>query len=153
MDNLPKSCGDCHYEKASDEGDYFYCSYDEKGETIIEDATIRHPDCHLVDDVLDAKRFRVRYRGENLYVIVATMNNIPREVFVKHPIHGKPELHYMMSSWDTCTRLASMALKKYPLRKVVRQLEKSSRTKNDLPGILANLLGQWDGKGYFEQQN
>lgn len=143
MSELPENCGTCHYESACEEGDHFYCSNPDSYDMIIENPTVAHPDCPLKDEILDAKRFRVKYKNENLYVVVATMEGMPREVFVQHATYGRNDLQFMMASWDSCTRLCSMALKQYPLEKVIRQLEKSSRSKNDLPGILSEKLKTW----------
>ncbi len=95
-------------------------------------------------DVLDCKRFRVTYREETFYVIVAwDEEGRPCEVFSEHATNSSYKLVYMMASWDALTRFVTMALKAYPLDKVVRQLHKSSRQENDLPGILAEKLEEW----------
>lgn len=95
-------------------------------------------------DVLDCKRFRVTYREENFYVIIAwDEEGKPCEVFSEHATNRDYKLVYMMASWDALTRSVTMNLKAYPLEKVVIQLHKSSRQKNDLPGILAEILGKW----------
>ena len=98
------------------------------------------------DDVLDCKRFRVTYREETFYVIVAVdEDNNPVEVFAEHATNRDYKLIYMMSGIDTITRFVTMALKTYPLSKTIQQLNKASRNKNDFAGILRDLLKQYEG--------
>ncbi|RLI65905.1 MAG: hypothetical protein DRO67_02010 [Candidatus Asgardarchaeum californiense] len=99
--------------------------------------------CPIKEDELPAKRYKVDYRGEHFYLLIVGRNNKPWEIFAEHPTNRKPSLTFMMAGWDGMTRFVTMALKAYPLDKVIRQLKKSSRQKNDLPGIIAEKLEEW----------
>ncbi len=139
-------CGDCDYLRpigySSDYPGSGLCGYYGEGGLTV-DTTTRHPECPIDTEVLEAKRFRVRYRGETFYLVVSMKDGKPWEVFAEYPAKSKHSVQYMMAGWDCNTRFISIALKKCPLDKVVRQLRKSSRQKNDLPDIIADILEEW----------
>ena len=91
-------------------------------------------------DVLNAKRYAVKYRNENFYVVVSEKDGTPYEVFAEHATDMDYSIQYMMASVDALTRTISLSLRCVSLGKVVEQLERASRQKNDLPAILANAL-------------
>ena len=138
---LPKNCNSCGF--FIDDG-YDKCQHDHASVLLkITDINELPEFCPIKEDELDAKRFRVHYRGESFYLCVAEREGTPWEVFVEHAISGKHELRYMMSAWDTSTRFISRDLKREPLESTIRQLDKSSRNRNDLPDILATQLRKW----------
>jgi len=86
-------------------------------------------------DIADADRHRVSYREENLYILVVAKE---KELFISSveqdidPLTG--------SVFDTLSRLVTLSWNGTSLKKVVEQLKRSSRVKNDLPGILSTIL-------------
>ena len=135
--SIPECCDSCgFYNNAK-------CLHDHGRDLIIGNCQNLHHLCPIKEDILDAKRFKVQYRGESFYLMVVEYEKQPWEIFVEHATKGQHSLQFMLASWDCNTRFVSMALKKYPLLKVIRQLEKSSRQKNDLPYIIAEKLKEW----------
>ncbi len=137
MSKLPKNCGGCGYFSRG-------CTHDCAKD--VETTTLYLPElCPLKEDVLEAKRFVVLYRKQNIYLIVCLREGTPWEVFVKYDLEtdNKIELQYMLASWVCITRFVTLALKSYPLDKTISQLQKSSRLKDDLPGIIAEKLKEW----------
>lgn len=137
MGAIPENCDVCAFFGADK------CLHDHGNHIDILDSFILPDRCPIKEDVLDAKRFRVWYRTEQFYLIISTLEGKPWEIFVEHAISGQHSLQYMLASWDCNTRFISMALKTYPLEKVIKQLSKSSRQKNDLPYIIAEKLKDW----------
>jgi len=144
MSKLPKCCGDCGFFA---NGALCKCLHDDITDMLeIIDINKVPTFCPLKEDELDAKRFKVQYRGENFYLCIAEHPERvgkPWEIFVEHAINGKSELQFMMSSWDTATRFISRDLKREPLESTLRQLDKASRQKDDLPHIIAATLRRW----------
>jgi len=96
-------------------------------------------------DVMDSKRYRIKYQNENLYIVVVTSDDgQPYEIFANHSSNGQFELQYMLASWDCLTRFISMCLQNFPLEKVIRQLNRSTRQSSDLPGIILNILKTYE---------
>ena len=96
-------------------------------------------------DVMDSKRYRIKYQNENLYIVVVTSDDgKPYEIFAEHSSNRRFELQYMLASWDCLTRFISMCLQNFPLEKVIRQLNRSTRQSNDLPGIILNILKTYE---------
>lgn len=81
---------------------------------------------------LEGTRYRVKYRGESYYVSI-----FKNEVFMSS-VEEKSTL--TASGISTITRLLTMALKAYPQEEVLKQLDRSSLSHKDLPGILAKLI-------------
>lgn len=136
--DLPKNCNDCGFY--NDSG---VCMHDHGKDVVITEKAVLHDRCPIKEDTLDAKRFRVKYRGEDFYLCVSEYEGSPWEVFVEHAINGEQKLQFMMAGWDTATRFISRDLKRASLPDVIRQLDKSSRQKNDLPYIIAEQLRNW----------
>jgi hypothetical protein len=133
---LPKNCNECSYFKES-------CTNVDADESlVITDQNILPSMCPLLDDELYAKRFKVTYRGEKLYVVISIKNGIPYEVFAEHATNSDHKLIFLLSGWDALTRMISLCLKVYPIDKVIRQLKKASRQPSDIPGILSDLLSK-----------
>lgn len=139
---IPEICNDCGFCVPTANSQVYVCKHDySDGLTIVPNET--RTDCPLHDDILDSRRFIVPYRGETFYVVVVLKDDVPYELFAEHPTNSDPSLYYMMSSIDTITRLATMCLKKHTLQKVINQMARSSRTKNDFPGIISRVLTEW----------
>ncbi len=138
MSKLPKNCEECWYFSQG-------CTHDCAKDVIVD--KIKLPElCPLKEDVLEAKRFRVTYnKGENIYLVICTREGVPWEVFVKYDpeTDRRQEAQYMLASWVCITRFVTLALKSFPLDKTISQLRKSSRLKDDLPGIIAEKLKEW----------
>jgi len=141
---IPTNCNECSYVVSNKQQTSYKCSH-ESGWEIDEIFDPLHPikECPLHDDELEAKRFKAVYRKESLYIVVSLKYGMPYEIFAEHPTNMDVNLYYMMSSLDTITRLCTMSLKKYPLQRVINQMVKSSRTKNDFPGIISKILLEW----------
>lgn len=98
-------------------------------------------------DVLDAVRFRTKDREMNTwYVSVSELEGDPVEIFASTAFDRDHQLQSRISNLTTITRLISLILRhiylheKLTLKKVLGQLQKSSRQKNDLPDMLARVL-------------
>jgi len=137
MSELPINCNICAFFGENK------CLHDHGLKIDVGDGSILPDRCPIKEDVLDAKRFKVQYRTENFYLMITELEGKPWEVFVEHAVSGKYDLQYMMSAWDTATRFISRDLKREPLESTIKQLEKASRQKNDLPYIIANKLKEW----------
>ena len=83
-------------------------------------------------DVLEGEKHTVAYRGDDIYVTC-----MPSEVFVSS-VREKDA--YEASLIDMGTRLISLALRTGHGSELIKQLEKSSRSKKDIPGIFVSLL-------------
>lgn len=134
MSKFPKNCNECGYFKNE------CTNVDADSSLIIDDPNVFPDMCPLLDDELFAKRFRVSYRNEKLYVVISTKKGVPYEIFAEHATNSDPKLVYLLAGWDALTRMTSLCLRVYPIEKVIRQLKKASRQHNDIPGILSHLL-------------
>ena len=137
MSLVPKSCDLCGFFGKN------RCLHDHGKGVDIGDGSKLPKFCPLKDDILEATRFKVRYRTEPFYLMVVEREGKPWEVFVEHAVNRKPSLQFMLASWDCNTRFISRDLKREPLESTIRQLTKSSRQKNDLPYIIAEKLKEW----------
>ena len=101
------------------------------------------------NDIMNSKRYKTTYRGENLYIIVVT-NEVgqPFEIFVTHASNGDHNVQYMLASWDCLTRFISLCLQNFSLDQTIKHLRKSTRQSNDLPGIILRIL-----QNYQEVEN
>jgi hypothetical protein len=105
-------------------------------------------------DVMISKRYRIKYRNENLYIVVVTTEDgKPYEIFAAHSSNSSFELQYMLASWDCLTRFISMCLQTMPLEKIITQLNRSTRQPNDLPGILLRILKNYQEDNKRENEN
>ena len=135
---LPMNCNECGYFN-----DEQSCTHlDADPDFVIANSNTLDKNCPMKEDVLVAVRYDVIYRGEHLYIVVAMKDGIPLEVFVTHATEADPKLSYMLSGFDAMTRMISLSLRTYPLSKIVDQLLKASRRRDDIAGILADLLNR-----------
>ncbi len=98
-------------------------------------------------EVLDAVRFRTRDRELNTwYVSVSELGGDPVEIFASTAFDRDDHLQSRISNLTTITRLVSLILRNVfldevlTLEKTIKQLQRSSRQKNDLPDMLTNVL-------------
>ncbi len=83
----------------------------------------------------DSFRHRVDYRKDNLYIVIVPSK---KEVFISSVDRDPDEL--TQAALDGFGRLIALAWEGSSTEEVVKQLRKASRTKRDIPGILAKLL-------------
>lgn len=102
-------------------------------------------------DVLDAVRYRTRDREQNTwYVSVSELEGNPVEIFASTAFDRDDHLQSRISDLTTITRLVSLILRHVflgevlTLRKINKQLHRSSRQKNDLPDMLTNVLTRYE---------
>jgi predicted RNA-binding Zn-ribbon protein involved in translation (DUF1610 family) len=106
-------------------------------------------------DVLDGIRFRTMDRDRNTwYVSVSEIEGRPVELFASSAFESEQQLQAKLSNLTTITRLTSLILRhiflgeQLSLRKVLTQLQRSSRQPNDIPEMLARVLAHYEtGKG------
>ena len=104
-------------------------------------------------DVLDAVRYRTTDRDRNTwYVSVSELDENPVEIFASTAFDRDHHLQSRISNLTTITRLISLILRHVflgedlTLEKTLTQLRRSSRQKNDLPDMLAQVLGNYAEK-------
>lgn len=89
------------------------------------------------DKGVDGVKHTVDYKGENLYVVIIWKKC---EVFISSVKQDQdPKTG---AAIDALSRLTTLAWKGSTVDTVIDQLRKSSRVKNDLPGIIARLLSE-----------
>ena len=98
-------------------------------------------------DVLDGKRYRTIDRDNNKwYLSISEVNGRPVEVFASTAFDRDHELQSRISNLTTITRLISLVLRHLSLgepltyEKCLKQIQRSSRQKNDLPDMLFKVL-------------
>ena len=124
--------------------------YQEK--EILPKATARMIDSEAeLPDVLDGKRYRAIDRDRNKwYLSVSEVNGKPVEVFASTAFDRDHELQSRISNLTTITRLISLILRHIflgePLtfNKCLKQIQRSSRQKNDLPDMLYGVLSRYN---------
>lgn len=101
-------------------------------------------------DVLDAKRYRTVDRDNNKwYLSVSEVNGKPVEVFASTAFDRDHELQSRISNLTTITRLISLLLRHLSLgepltyEKCLKQIQRSSRQRNDLPDMLYGVLRRY----------
>lgn len=101
-------------------------------------------------EVLDAKRYRTIDRDSNKwYLSVSELNGKPVEVFASTAFDRDHELQSRISNLTTITRLISMVLRHLSLGepltydKCLKQIQRSSRQRNDLPDMLYGVLSRY----------
>jgi hypothetical protein len=104
-------------------------------------------------DVLDAVRYRTTDRDRNTwYVSVSELDENPVEIFASTAFDRDHHLQSRISNLTTITRLISLILRHVflgedlTLEKTLTQLRRSSRQRNDLPDMLAQVLGNYAEK-------
>ncbi|MCF8056573.1 MAG: hypothetical protein K9K37_08030 [Desulfocapsa sp.] len=113
-------------------------------------------DCQIaklqdLPEVLDAVRFRTRDRELNTwYVSVSELDGNPVEIFASTAFDRDDQLQSRISNLTTITRLVSLILRNVflgevlTLEKTIKQLQRSSRQKNDLPDMLTSVLSGYE---------
>jgi hypothetical protein len=103
-------------------------------------------------EVLDGKRYRTIDRDRNKwYLSVSEVNGKPVEIFASTAFDRDHELQSRISNLTTITRLISLLLRHIflgePLtfNKCLKQIQRSSRQKNDLPDMLYGVLSRYQG--------
>jgi hypothetical protein len=101
-------------------------------------------------EVLDGKRYRTIDRDRNKwYLSVSEVNGKPVEVFASTAFDRDHELQTRIANLTTITRLISLILRHIflgePLtfEKCLKQIQRSSRQKNDLPDMLYGVLSRY----------
>ena len=101
-------------------------------------------------DVLDGTRYRTIDRDRNKwYLSVSEVEGKPVEVFASTAFDRDHELQSRISNLTTITRLISLILRHISLGepltfdKCLKQIQRSSRQKNDLPDMLYGVLSRY----------
>jgi len=90
-------------------------------------------------DVADAIRCCENYRKDKLYILIVPDKC---EVFISS---AKQDLDPLTgAALDAFSRLTSLAWQNSTTDRVIDQLSKASRSKKDLPGIIAKLIKEHD---------
>jgi len=92
------------------------------------------------DCTIDAKRTRVKYRGENLYISHGIKNGKSHEIMLSACDQNKAEQQITLSGLDLVGKLISTLLKLGEHEKVEKILRTTSRSKNDLAGIIHKII-------------
>lgn len=105
-------------------------------------------------DVLDGKRYRTIDRDNNKwYLSVSEVMGKPVEVFASTAFDRDHELQSRISNLTTITRLISLLLRhiflgeRITFDKCLKQIQRSSRQKNDLPDMLHGVLERYGKNG------
>lgn len=85
-------------------------------------------------DSVTATRYRITYENDTIYV---SISHEAKEIFISSVNDQIPKT---AAIYDSLTRMISMACRGNDLAEVINQLHKASRSKFDLPGMLAELL-------------
>ncbi|MEN8198489.1 MAG: hypothetical protein ABFR63_00315 [Thermodesulfobacteriota bacterium] len=108
-------------------------------------------DLRDLPEVLDAVRYRTRDRELNTwYVSVSELEGNPVEIFASTAFDRDDQLQSRISNLTTITRLVSLILRHVflgevlTLEKTIKQLQRSSRQKNDLPDMLTSVLNSYE---------
>jgi hypothetical protein len=114
------------------------------GTTVKRETDLEFP------DVLDGKRYRTIDRDQNKwYLSVSEVDGHPVEVFASTAFDRDHELQSRISNLTTITRLISLILRhiflneELTLKKCLKQIQRSSRNKNDLPDMLYRVLSRY----------
>ena len=102
-------------------------------------------------EVLDGKRYRTIDRDRNKwYLSVSEVNGKPVEIFASTAFDRDHELQARIANLTTITRLISLLLRHIFLGesltfiKCLKQIQRSSRQKNDLPDMLYGVLSLYN---------
>lgn len=101
-------------------------------------------------DVVDGKRYRTVDREQNKwYLSVSEIDGNPVEVFASTAFDRNHELQSRISNLTTITRLISLILRHIflheplTMEKCLKQIQRSSRQKDDLPDMLYGVLTRY----------
>ncbi len=102
-------------------------------------------------EVLDGKRYRAVDREFNKwYLSVSEIEGNPVEIFASTAFDRDHQLQSRISNLTTITRLISLVLRhvvlgeRLTLDKCLKQLQRSSRQKDDLPDMLYGVLSKYN---------
>lgn len=120
-------------------------------EPILPDASrMPEPEPIELPDVVDGTRYRTVDRDHNKwYLSVSEVEGNPVEVFASTAFDRNHELQSRISNLTTITRLISLILRHIFLHepltmdKCLKQIQRSSRQKNDLPDMLFGVLSKY----------
>ena len=123
-----------------------------RNEPILPEAVHRSIESEAeLPEVLDGKRYRTIDRDRNKwYLSVSEVNGKPVEIFASTAFDRDHELQSRISNLTTITRLISLILRHIflgePLtfEKCLKQIQRSSRQKNDLPDMLYGVLSRYN---------
>lgn len=108
-----------------------------------------------VPEVLDGKRYRTVDRENNKwYLSISEVDGQPVEIFASTAFDRDNQLQSRISNLTTITRLISLILRhlflgeRLTLQKCLKQIQRSSRQRDDLPDMLYGVLSR-----YAEKQN
>lgn len=100
-----------------------------------------------------AERHKVAYKNGKLYVIVSVDDEVPVEIFCKLPrevglnrdgFFEQERLNETTANWDALSRLTSKLLRYgAPIEDLIKQLDKSSFSMVDAPGVIARILKRY----------
>ncbi len=101
-------------------------------------------------DVVNGKRYRTIDRDQNKwYLSISEIEGSPVEVFASTAFDRNHELQSRISDLTTITRLISLILRHIflseplTLDKCLKQIQRSSRQRNDLPDMLYGVLNRY----------
>lgn len=87
-------------------------------------------------DEVDAIRYERTYDGDPIYIVIS---HEAKEVFISSVNEKIPKV---ISIYTSLTRMITMAWQNHSTEEIIKQLSRSSMSKFDLPGILAELLAK-----------
>ena len=87
-------------------------------------------------DEVTGQRERIKYDGDVIYVFISCE---AKEIFISSVNDQIPKV---AAIYDSLTRIISLAWQNNNIEDVISQLHRSSRSKFDLPGLLAELFIQ-----------
>lgn len=103
-----------------------------------------------IPDVLPAKRYKAEDREKNQwYLIVSEHEDKPVELFMSTAGENDHKLQGHIANLTALTRLISLMLRhvflgeRITIGKILRQLQRSSRKKNDLPDMVSSVLKKY----------
>lgn len=112
--------------------------------------TVPLPEPMELPDVVDGKRYRTVDRDQNKwYLSVSEIEGEPVEVFASTAFDRNHELQARIANLTTITRLISLILRHIflheplTMEKCLKQIQRSSRQKDDLPDMLYGVLSQY----------
>lgn len=117
---------------------------------LPEPVSVPVPQPEDLPDVVDGKRYRTVDRDQNKwYLSVSEVDGNPVEVFASTAFDRNHELQSRISNLTTITRLISLILRHIflheplTMNKCLKQIQRSSRQKNDLPDMLYGVLNRY----------
>lgn len=87
-------------------------------------------------EVVSAIRHRINYDGDNIYIVIS---DEAKEIFISSVNDQIPKV---AAIYDSLTRMITLAWQTNSTDYIIKQLLRASRSKFDLPGIIASLLKQ-----------